>query len=154
GQHTAIVLGSEFLRPTPDAKIRGLVQLRDKDGRPVGGVSSRRLALRTNNARIATDLKEEVPGLFSFQIKGVAASGGQQAEVSLLFDGRTVASKAIPVALDSSAANEGYQVSGGCGLKPMTQSAAFSYENLGALVLLCCLRRRVPRKKVTAKGLD
>jgi hypothetical protein len=162
--HTTILLGGEFLRPTPDSKIQGLLQLRDKDGRPVGGVSNRRLALRTNNARIATALKEEVPGLYSFQLRGVPASGGKQAEVTLLFDDHVLATKAIPVALDSSAADEGYQVSGGCSLKRVTQSAGLSrqglsyqglsYQGLGALVLLCCLRRRVPRKKSYSQRLD
>lgn len=136
-----LVFAGDFLRPQASSKLQGLIQLRDGQGRAVGDVSARRLELLVEHAHLARRPTQQAPGLYSFELQGIAGNGGSQARVQLLFDGEPWLTGSIPVAVDPAVAREGVQSSGGCSLPSRRASRSL----LGALSLLLVgliLRRR------------
>jgi hypothetical protein len=136
-----MILAADFLRPSAESKLQGLVQLRDEQGLPVGGVARNRLELRTQRATVDISLRESAPGLYEFGLQGVPDSAGGDASVTLLLDDEPFLSRRFAVAVDSSAANEGYQTSNGCALGQRRPSA-FSLASGLLLALVLGLRRR------------
>jgi subtilisin family serine protease len=111
-----VVLASSYLRPDEAAHLQGIIRLRDEQGRVAGNFEASRLHLEVKNAELRRDLSSDAPGLFTFELGGVSGSGGKQATLRLFFDDQEIATATLPIAVDSSAATEGYQVRGGCNL--------------------------------------
>lgn len=135
-------LAQSFAYPDPSLPVQGLVILRDAQDRPAGGFSRQRLTASAPGAE-RVELQEETAGLWRLVVAYPPGSGGRTADLTVAFDGKPLATKRIPIAVDPHVAASGFRASGGCTWIP---SPPFGPPGLVLLALtgplLYALRRR------------
>jgi hypothetical protein len=137
-----LLMAARVLRPSAESRLQGLIQLRDEDGLVATNVDEDRLQLQISGAQLARGIRARAPGLYDFEIAGVPGQGASEATVTVLLDDSPFLSTGLVVAVDSSAALEGYTASGGCGLAAGMGSQQSWIAGLVAAVAMGLLRRK------------
>lgn len=107
---------ASLLHPDPDWPLTLYVQLRDDSGKVADGFDSSRLRVDTEPPSLREGLTRMAAGFYRFSVAAAANSGGQTLHVAVSFDGRAIASKDLPIAVDRWVANDGVSARGGCSL--------------------------------------
>jgi subtilisin family serine protease len=113
GAATRLVLGASFAHPDAHWPLEAFALLRDDEGR-VADVETARLSLDVSGADAARGLSRLAPGLFSFALTAPPGSGGRTLSVTLRNEGRTLAKRSVPIAVDPSLAGVRPSARGGC----------------------------------------
>jgi subtilisin family serine protease len=147
GGGTELLLAGSYAHPDPSWPLAGLVELRDDQDEIADGFEPARLALFADGASVSEPLTRLAPGLWSFAITAPAGSGGRSLALSLRFDGREVAAKRMPIAVERSLANTLPSARGGCAMAGrQTRAGGSGLAALGGLATLWFGRRRTARR--------
>ncbi len=106
-------LADTFVSPDPKVPLRGLVLLRDTDGKPADGFDPARLSIDVKGA-VHANLSRESAGLWRFEVAAPAGSGGKTLPVRIVYDGETFLEQDVPIAVDPFVAESGFRSQGGC----------------------------------------
>jgi len=116
GSATRLTLGASFAHPDSSSLLEGFAILRDDGDRVADGFDAPRLSLDVRGAAIVRGLSRVTAGLFSFSIAAPPGSGGRTLSIALRFDGRTLAERSVPIAVDPNLASTRPSGRGGCAL--------------------------------------
>ncbi len=137
-------LSSGLAHPDPAWLVRGLLHLRDAQGRVID-VPAQTLSFSVEPGRIVESPKREAPGLWSFAVTAGEATGGGQLTIEARVNGRPLTSQQLAIGVDPGVAR-GQPIAGeGCSLarSPLTRAPrSRSLLGLLAVVLLPVVRRR------------
>ena len=149
GSESVLVLASSFAHPEPTWPLRGLIELRDDEGRIADGFDPERLSFDADFAVMAEDLRRVAPGLMAFSLQVPAGSGGKTLRLRVTFDGETLLARDVPVAVDHTLSQQTPTARGGCALATAPRGAA--PRALSAAVFATALLRRRRRRRATAR---
>jgi hypothetical protein len=113
GRPSRLVLADSMARPDAGWPLTGLAMLRDDDGRVADGFDPGGLSLAVDGGT-ASALARVAPGLYRFAVTTPPGSGGRELAVALRFEGRTLASEHVPIAVDRALATNVPSAFGGC----------------------------------------
>jgi subtilisin family serine protease len=122
GAGTRLVLAGSFVHPDPAWPLEGFLQVRDDRGHIADGFEERRLLLEVFEGSVAEPLTRVGRGLYRFQVAAPAGSGGRDLSLSVSFDGRTLAGRTLPIAVDPTLAEELPSARGGCSVAAAGES--------------------------------
>ncbi len=145
GSGTELIVSESYAHPDPTWPLSGLLELRDDAGDIVDGFDASRLVLAAEGASTLEPLTRLAPGLWRFAVVAPRGSGGRTLALAVTFDGRVVAAKALPIAVDRADAASLPSARGGCALVP-TRNGAPKGAWLAAVVALGVVRRRRSRR--------
>jgi uncharacterized protein (TIGR03382 family) len=149
GRGSELVLSESYAHPDPTWPLGGLLELRDDAGDIVDGFDPGRLSLALAGVSVTEPLTRLAPGLWRFSVVAPEGSGGRTLSVAVLFDGRKVTGRSLPIAVDRALANGMASARGGCSLAreagDLDSAAALPFALLGVLVTL---RRRRERGRI------
>jgi subtilisin family serine protease len=143
GHGTELVLSESFAHPDPTWPLEGLLELRDDADDIVDGFDARRLTLTAAGATITSPLARLAPGLWRFAVAAAEGTGGRTLSLAVHFDGRSLAKKTLPIAVDRTQSTSLASAHGGCALSPSgdpTRGAPAFW--LGVLLAWSVLRSR------------
>ncbi len=143
-----LTLSASHAHPDPSWLVSGFIDLRDDQGNFADGFEPSRLRLSAAPAVLHQDLLRVAPGFYGFVLSAPADSAGQTMHVEITFDGRVIASQALPIA-DDPAIVDGISASGGCAVGSAHPSTP-AWATLGAFCALAGARRR--RRALALKG--
>jgi uncharacterized protein (TIGR03382 family) len=104
------------------------------------GFDERRLSLSVTGGSLAQAPARLAPGLYGFQVTAPDGSGGRDLDLQLVFDGRTLARRRVPIGVDRWAAEGEPIAHGGCAT---TRNVSSPASLIGVLLLaLVAMRRR------------
>jgi hypothetical protein len=129
-----IQLARSFVPPDPATPLEGLVLLRGGDDEPAQGFAMDRLAVDAPGAA-AVSLVPLAEGLWRLSVAMPRGSGGRRVGLRVTYDGRVLAERSVPVAVDPHVAPSGFRTSGGCGVAHVPNSLA-SGTGAGLVVLV------------------
>jgi hypothetical protein len=89
--------------------------LRDDDGHVADGFSASGLTLAVDGGSASAPVRV-APGLYRFAVTTPAGTGGRELTVTLRFEGRTLVSERVPIAVDHALARAVPSAFGGCGV--------------------------------------
>lgn len=141
GRRSRLVLADSLAHPDDAWPLVGLAVLRDDDDRVADGFDEGRLMLAVDGGS-ASELARVAPGLYRFSVTTPPGSGGRELVVALRFDGRSLASERLPIAVDRSLSRSVPSAFGGCGLSPAPR-----FPWLAPLALLCAVALAARREK-------
>jgi hypothetical protein len=149
GGATRLTLGASFAHPDSSWPLEGFALVRDDADHVADAFDSGRLTLEVRGAEIVRPLARVTAGMFSFAVAAEPGTGGRTLTLALRFDGRKLAERTVPIAVDPALAGTRPSASGGCAFVRNRRSAAWDV----ALVLgaLAFARRRFPASKVRAR---
>jgi subtilisin family serine protease len=113
GRPSRLVLADALARPDAAWPLEGLAVLRDDDDRVADGFDPGGLSLAVDGGT-ASALDRVAPGLYRFAVTTPPGSGGRELAVALRFEGRTLASERVPIAVDRALATNVPSAFGGC----------------------------------------
>jgi hypothetical protein len=113
GGRSRLVLADSLAHPDVAWPLTGLAVLRDDDGRVADGFDAGGLSLAVDGGS-ASALARVAPGLYRFAVTTPPGSGGRELAVALRFEGRTLASERVPIAVDRALATNVPSAFGGC----------------------------------------
>jgi subtilisin family serine protease len=108
------VLSSEYARPDPTWPVWGTVELRHADGSVASGLSGTKLELKVSGGLVVQPLTKVRHGLFRFAVAGDRGTGFTTMSVDVLYDGKSLGARVLPVSADIWAATGELKASGGC----------------------------------------
>ena len=114
-------LASPYLRPDPEWAVAATVELRAADDSIVHGVSASRLKVKVSGGLVVQHPTKVRAGLYRFSIAAAKGSGGTEATVEVLYDGRSLGRKTLPVGVDHWAALGGVKAVGACSHQPASR---------------------------------
>lgn len=103
GSGSWLSLAAAYAHPDPTWPLQGLAELRNDAGQLADGFDARRLSLAVERALVLEPLQRVAPGMYRFTLAAPAGSGGSNLEVRLRFDGMTITSRTLPIAVDRGA---------------------------------------------------
>jgi subtilisin family serine protease len=124
GARSRLTLADSLARPDDAWPLSGLALLRDDDGHVADGFDDRELTLAVSGGTASTLVRVE-PGLYRFSVTTPSGSGGRELSVALRFEGRTLASERVPIAVDRSLATSVPSAFGGCSVTAAPDRPAF-----------------------------
>ncbi len=137
-----LVLANDYAHPDPDWHLSGVVQLRTAAGDVAYGFEPERLRLQVQPGEVASPLSRIGPGLWSFAVAAPAGSGGGRLQLRVVFDGRTLVTRVVPVAVDRGVVERGVSARGGCAIANGSTRPDLRPFAGWLLLLLVRLRRR------------
>ena len=140
GVASRIVLAASFIHPDASQPLQGLLELRDVEDHIADGFDERRLRLDVKGGRLSKPAARLGPGLYGFEVTAPDASGGQQIDLTLLFDGQPLARRRVPIGTDRWIAEGSPVPHGGCSVVAPTATHGAAW--LATALLLLVSRRR------------
>ncbi len=129
------VLASPYLRPDPDWKVSGTIELRRADASIAHGIDARHLEVRVQGGIVAERPVMVRGGLYRFAVAAPRGSGGTDATVEVFYDGQSLGKRELPVGVDAWAAAGGVKAVGACAHAPARgPSGALAWWGLAALL--------------------
>ncbi|MGK3981834.1 S8 family serine peptidase [Sorangium sp. So ce136] len=98
------VLSSTYARPDPSWPVWGTIEMRRPDGSPLGGLDHK-LTVALRGGVMHTPLRQVRRGLWRFAVAAPRGSGGSTLTVDVLYDGRSLGARELPVGSDVWMAN-------------------------------------------------
>jgi subtilisin family serine protease len=141
-----IALAASFVHPDPHQPLAGLLELRAPGDLLADGFDERQLVLEVQGGTLSKPPARVGPGLYNFEVTAPEGSGGQQLALRLLFDGKALAHRELPIATDPWLAEGGAVPHGGCSISPA------SYSGFAWLALPLLLAARGFRRRKLAKS--
>ncbi|HEV8549195.1 MAG TPA: S8 family serine peptidase, partial [Polyangiaceae bacterium] len=128
GKATELRLSESFAHPDPSWPLEALLELRDDADHLVDGFDAARLAVRVTGADLVERPLRLAAGLYRFAVAAPSGSGGTTLSLDVLFDGRVLAHKTVPIAVDHTLATHLPTARGGCSItpRPLSPSPAFA----------------------------
>jgi subtilisin family serine protease len=113
------VLGSPYLRPTPNWPVRGVVQLRLDDGSVAMGAAVRDLTIAIDNGGLVVEpLQQMRAGTFTFALGAPRGTAGRLVNVEVFYRGQSLGRRTLAVAVDRWRAGRDFTAVGGCSVSP------------------------------------
>jgi subtilisin family serine protease len=113
GGQSRLVLADSLAHPDDAWPLMGLAVLRDGAGRVADSFDESQLTLAVDGGS-SSGLVRVAPGLYRFGLTTPPGSGGRELGVTLRFEGRTLASERVPIAVDRSLSTSVPSAFGGC----------------------------------------
>jgi subtilisin family serine protease len=126
GSRSRLVLADSVAHPDAAWPLAGLAVVRDEAGRVADGFAEPSLVLVADGGT-ASGLERVAPGLYRFAVATPAGSGGRELTVALRFEGRTLTSERVPIAVDRSLASAVPSAFGGCGIAGTRRRASWDW---------------------------
>lgn len=123
GSGTELLVSESYAHPDPGWPLTGLLELRDDADDIVDGFDPSELALLVEGASTLEPLTKLAPGLWQFAVAAPSGSGGRTLSLAVTLDGRVVAAKELPIAVDRANVNVLPSARGGCALAPPASAA-------------------------------
>ena len=137
-----LVLANDYAHPDPGWDLAGLVQLRTAAGTLAYGFDPDRLELEVEPGEINSPLSRIGPGLWSFAVAAPAGSGGGNVQLRIVFDGRPLLQRNVPVGVDRNVVERGVTARGGCAVARSSTPLDLRSFTGWLLLVLGGLRRR------------
>jgi subtilisin family serine protease len=113
GARSRLVLADSLAHPDEGWPLAGLAILRDDAGHVADGFDESGLTLAVDGGTVP-GLVRVAPGLYRFAVTTPSGSGGRELALSLRYDGRAIAARRVPIAVDPTLANAVPSAFGGC----------------------------------------
>jgi len=126
GSRSRLVLADSVAHPDEAWPLAGLAVVRDDAGRVAHGFAERGLVLVADGGT-ASGLEPVAPGLYRFALTTPAGSGGRELTVALRFEGRTLTTERVPIAVDRSLAAAVPSAFGGCSIAGARTLASWNW---------------------------
>jgi subtilisin family serine protease len=138
-----VVPAAAYVHPDPHLPVAGLLELRASDDQLADGFDERMLTLDVQGGTLSQPPARVGPGLYNFEVVASEGSGGEQLVLRLLFDGKLLAHRELPIATDRWLAEGTPVPHGGCSVVAPSRFA-LAWLVAPMLVLARRLRRRRP----------
>jgi subtilisin family serine protease len=127
GAGSRVVLSGSVAHPDPSWPLEGLLQIRDDEGRIADGFDESRIGLSIERGSLVERPVRLAPGLYRFSLAADAGAGGYELVLVLNFDGRTLATERVPIAVDPALATGVASARGGCSISAPAARRGPSY---------------------------
>jgi subtilisin family serine protease len=114
GSATELVLSESYAHPDPSWPLEALIELRDAADHVVDGFDARRLTVTANGGFVVERPLRLAAGLWRFSVAAPAGSGGRELDLDVAFDGRSLAHRSLPIAVDRALSTNLPSARGGC----------------------------------------
>jgi hypothetical protein len=145
GEHTLLVLADAYAHPDAEWPLLGLLELHDSLGNIADAFEPNRLQLSVTPRPSEQSLVRVGPGLWKLEVSAPPGSGGATLQIEVRFDGRLVAARKLPIAVDREIATDGVAARGGCAARGLATGSRARAEFIGFLAavwLVFSYRRR------------
>jgi len=142
GTQSWLALSESYAHPDPNWPLIGYLELRDDTGQIADGFEASRLGLVASPGVVHEALTRVGPGFFRFSVSAPANTGGQTLSLKVLFDGRPLVTRALPISVDRWVANDGISVRGGSCAFAAPERMNTAVWVLVLLGAVCSCRRR------------
>jgi hypothetical protein len=146
-----IVLAASFVHPDPHQPLAGLLELRSPGDALADGFDERRLVLEVHGGTLSKPPTRIGAGLYRFELTAPEDAGGQELSLRLLFDGKTLAHRQVPIATDRWLAEGTAVPHGGCSIAALPSGPGLGWWAAPGLLLLLRSRRARASPKPTSR---